>query len=485
MRKINFIFILLPILGLSCQPTQSSNEATDGPFPYNILWIISDDLGIELGCYGNPLVHTPSIDQLATEGVLYENFFTVSPVCSPSRSAFITGLYPTQVQAHHHRTMNPQPLPDSIQILPAYFQEAGYFTFNQSGRDSLKAGKEDYNFQTDFQYDGTDWTQRQKGQPFFGQIQIYPPHRVFVADSIHPIPLDQVKLPPFYPDHPLARKDWALYLESVQAVDRKVRKIIERLKREGLYENTIIFFFGDHGRPHVWDKQFIYDGGIHAPLIIRHPAASDQTVSQELVSSVDLAPTTLLMANLKTPKYLSGQDFWQPEHEERPYIYAQRDRTGDAMDRSRTIRTKRYKYILNLMPEQPYIQLSSYKKGQYPVFSLLKVLHEKEQLTEAQALRMANRKPKIEFYDLVNDPYELNNLAYQANYAERIQTLSEIMDTCLVRYDSAYQTEPAQFTKAAKDASHQSFLNAMKSRGWPTDISDEALLKLWEAYLLK
>ena len=128
-----------------------------------------------------------------------------------------------------------------------------------------KQGNLDYNFKTDFKYEGTDWSQRNTDQPFFGQIQIFDPHRNFTPDSKKSVDPEKVNIPAIYPDHPLVRKDWALYLEAVQVMDRLLGKVIQRLKEDGLYENTIIVFFGDHGRPHVWDKQFLYDGGNFMP----------------------------------------------------------------------------------------------------------------------------------------------------------------------------------------------------------------------------
>jgi len=238
---INLLIIGLSIFSWGCSPST--------PSPPNILWIIADDLSLELGCYGDALVKTPYLDGLAAEGVMYRNAFSTAPVCSASRSAFNTGMYQTSIGAHQHRTHFKEGLPEGIKILSHYLQEAGYFTSNGSGNKTDKKGKTDFNFLVDNPFDGGDWSQREQGQPFFAQIQIFDPHRPFVGDPENPIDPAKVQLPPFYPDHALTRKDWALYLESIQVLDKKVGGIVNRLGKQGLAYNTIVFFFGDHGRP--------------------------------------------------------------------------------------------------------------------------------------------------------------------------------------------------------------------------------------------
>ncbi|MEM9986689.1 MAG: sulfatase-like hydrolase/transferase, partial [Bacteroidota bacterium] len=208
----------------------------------NILWINADDLGRELACYGHPVVQTPNIDRLAKQGVRYTNAYANTPVCSPSRSSLITGAYPTAINCQDHRTINMTELPNGIRPITKYFREAGYFVSNGSGLDMSKSGKRDYNFVPDIIYEGSDWSQRADGQPFFAQVQIKYPHRTFVNSSSHPIDPDEVVLPGCYLDHPLLRADWARYLESVQACDSIVGYILDRLEEEGLAENTIVFF---------------------------------------------------------------------------------------------------------------------------------------------------------------------------------------------------------------------------------------------------
>ena len=248
--------------------------AVDAADRLNVLWIIADDLSPELGCYGYEGVSTPNIDRLAAEGIRYDLAFSTSPVCSASRTAFITGKYQTEVGGHHHRTWNMQPLPKGVRPVTEIFRDAGYFASNGSGNglaETLRRGKVDYNFVHDAKtiFNGTDWRQREDGQPFFAQIQIKEPHRNFVMANVE---RPGVKIPAFYPDHPVTRVDWGNYLASIEKLDERVGEVVERLKRDDLYESTAIIFFGDHGRPHMRGKQWLYDGGIHVPLIVRVPS---------------------------------------------------------------------------------------------------------------------------------------------------------------------------------------------------------------------
>ena len=252
-------FLLLPV-----------TNATGQEQP-NILWINCDDLGRELACYGNPDVYTPNMDKLATEGVRYTKAYANAPVCSASRSSQITGMYPSAINCLYHRTIEKHQLPSGIVPVMEIFRKAGYFCTNGWAHAMHKKGKEDYNFIGKDYFDGTDWKERKEGQPFFAQVQIHEPHRTFVKDESHPQDPEKVKLPECYPDHPLIRADWANYLESVQVADQRVGKIMDRLEEEGLADNTIVILFGDHGRPHLRDKQWLYEGGLAIPLIVRYP----------------------------------------------------------------------------------------------------------------------------------------------------------------------------------------------------------------------
>ncbi len=227
----------------------------------NILWLIAEDLSPDLGCYGTHHVHTPNIDRLAREGTRFTHAFATAPVCSASRSALMTSMYQTSIGAHQHRTDPKGPLPDGIRVITEQFREAGWFTCNQAGTNREQAGKTDLNFTAGELFDGIDWAERSSGQPFFAQVNFSETHRNFTRDPDRPVDPDQVDLPPYYPDHPVTRRDWADYLECAQNLDRKIGAVLARLEEEGLAEDTIVFFFGDHGRAHVRGKQFLYEGG--------------------------------------------------------------------------------------------------------------------------------------------------------------------------------------------------------------------------------
>jgi uncharacterized sulfatase len=373
----------------------------------NIIWLVAEDLSPDLGCYGLTLVKTPNLDRLASQGVRFTHAFATCPVCSPSRSGFITGMYQTSIGADHHDTMekNKLHLPHGISTLPDLLYDAGYFVdFN---------GKTHFNFK----YEGIaikdrDMSERGVNQPFFLVLQTKHTHRPFTRDTKHPIDPSKIDLPPCYPDHEITRRDWADYLEDVQHLDDWVGQQMEWLASNNLLDNSVVVFFGDHGRPHVRGKQFLYDEGLKVPLIITGFGKQKQKpeVSGKLVSLVDLAPTMLEIAGLKVPEYMHGLNLFSET--DRKYIFATRSRMGDAIDKMRSVRTKDYLFIKNYMPGKPWMQLSSYKKRSYPVFTLLQLLHEREMLTDSQNYFMTHTKPVYELYNLKDDPYQLHNLAY-------------------------------------------------------------------------
>jgi len=411
----------------------------------NILWILSEDISPDLSCYGTPAVQTPNLDNLARAGIRFTNAFTTGPVCSPSRSAMITGMYQTSIGAHHHRSHRDDgyTLPEPVRLITEYFREAGYFTANvtTAAPGVQGSGKTDFNFQFKNAFDGNDWNQRKPDQPFFAQLSINVTHRGGHWKNLHekldnPVDPDKIKLPPYYPDHPVARQDWATYLNSIQLMDQYVGKILKRLDDEGLMDNTVVIFIGDNGQCHVRGKQWLYDGGIHIPLIIRWPGKLEAgQVCDYMVSAIDISATALKIAGITPPKYMEGLAFLEPDAKglwkpvsKREYIIAARDRCDETIDRIRCVRTKRYKYIRNFMPERPYTQKNRYKEQSYPMLGLMKELHAQGKLTPVQALFMAPRKPDEELYDIQNDPYEINNLAAEPSHQKTLNKMRAILD---------------------------------------------------------
>lgn len=462
----------------------ASKAASSKP---NILWIVANDLSTDLGCYGNSQVSTPNLDQLAREGVIYGNFFTVGAVCSPSRSALITGMYSVSINSHNQFTKYKMPLPDPVVPVTEYFQDAGYFVANSRGTQMDNTGYyTGYNFVHDAEdlFDGTDWRKKSPDQPFFAQVHLTYAHRPFESDPSHPVDPDKVVVPPYYPDHPLARKDWALYLETVQLLDRQIGDILDRLEKDGLADNTVVFFFADHGRPHVRGKQFLYDGGIHTPLIVRWPGhLSPGTGNGRLISNVDLAPTAMNLAGIEIPEYLQGRDFLGKTSTPRAYVFSMRDRCDGTLDRIRSVRTKDFKYIRNFYPEKSYTQFNAYKKWAYPVLTLMQVMYKKGELTPGQARFMALDRPSEELYDLRNDPFEMTNLADQPDYQESLKEFRGVLDRKLKEVDTGkYPEDPAEIIDAQMIMSKE-FDEHLKSMGLDPEISDEDFLKYWEKEL--
>jgi N-sulfoglucosamine sulfohydrolase len=455
----------------------------------NILWLISEDTCPDLACYGQRQVKTPNLDKLAGEGALFTNAFVTAPVCSASRSAFLTGMYQTSIGAHHHRSHrnDTHTLPPPAMLLTEYFRRAGYFRCNCAGLNYKQPGKTDWNFMTmTLPFDGTDWSQRRTGQPFFAQINFSLTHRDFRRDKKNPIDPEKVELPPYYPDHPLARRDWADYLESIQLLDTEIGVALRWLEKEGVAENTIVMYVADHGRPHVRDKQWLYEGGIHVPMIIRWPGhLQPGMVVDDLVSAVDWAPTFLSLAGIAVPPSMQGRVFANVGDQRQKYVFAARDRCDGTVDRIRCVRSARYKYIRNYFPERPYTQFNAYKKLQYPMLTLMQVLYQQGRLTPAQEKFMAAGRPKEELYDLQEDPHELRNLAEDLKSARILKEHRKKLQEWIQKTgDQGEKPENPQVLAYWQNEMMQSYRQQMTDRGLSPDISDEEYLKWWEKRLL-
>ena len=452
----------------------------------NVLWIVLDDLGPEIGCYGMPHVSTPAMDRLCSEGVRYTRCFSTSPVCSSSRSAIVTGMYQTSIGAHHHRTRKMKPLPEGVQTVMQQFGDAGYFVCDLKPPGVKGKAKRDYNFITnDDLFDGDDWSQRREGQPFFAQVQIHEPHRPFVHDQ-DPERAAKLTLSAKYPDHPVARADMADYLATIENGDKHVAAILERLEAEGLRENTLIMLFGDHGRPHVWGKQWLYDEGLHTPLIIAGPMISNPgTSSDSLVSLIDVAPTCLRAANITPHARTEGVNILAADFKGREFVFGARDRCGEAADRIRSIRDSRYKYIRNFYPDRPYTQISSYKVLSYPVVTLLEVLHAQGKLGPDADRMMQKTRPAEELYDLQSDPDELHNLAENPEHESTLQRMRTQLNQWIET--SGDQGSIREGDQAYQDAiiaeKRKWYESTQRKRGLDPDASAEQYLEWWQKEL--
>jgi arylsulfatase A-like enzyme len=418
-----------------------ATSASPGNRRPNILWLIAEDFGQHLGCYGAKEVWTPNLDRLAVEGVRYTRFFTTAPVCSPSRSAFMTGMYQTTIGAHNHRSHRDDgyPLPSGVRVLSDWFRDAGYFTANvrllPEKCGFRGTGKTDWNFTYSGQpYDSDNWNDLRAHQPFYAQINFNETHRAFKAPKrADPA---KVEIPPYYPDHPVTRADMAAYLDSATELDRKVGLILQQLEEDGLADNTIVVFFGDNGQCHVRGKQFCYEEGLLVPLIIRWskglptPAHFKSGAADDrLLVAIDLAPTMLDLAGAKIPEKMEGKPFLgNRAGAPREYVIGARDRCDETVFRLRTVRDKRYRYIRNFTPDRPFLQKNDYKERSYPVWNLLKELDKEGKLTSAQKFLTAPTMPEEELYDLDSDPHEIANLAESAEHQETLKRLRTVLE---------------------------------------------------------
>jgi N-sulfoglucosamine sulfohydrolase len=455
----------------------------------NILWLISEDTSPDIGCYGNPLVKTPNLDRLATQGTRYASAYATCPVCSPARSAFMTGMYQTSIGAHNHRSHRDDGyrLPAPVKVITEYLREAGYFVSNGRGTQWDRGGKTDWNFNPASKpFGGTDWRERKPGQPFLAQYNFSMTHRNFKRDPQRPIDPGRVEVPPYYPDTALTRRDWADYLESLQVLDTQIGALLQRLDDDGLAENTIVVYHGDHGRPHVRGKQWCYEGGIRVPMIVRKPdGAGAGGVSENLVSLIDLAPTMMAWAGIEPPSHLQGQAFDGPAAKPRDYIVAARDRCDETVDRIRCIRKGRYKYIRNFYPERPYLQFNAYKKKQYPTVSLLEMLHAEGKLTPAQAAFMASTRPKEELYDLEADPHEVKNLAGDATQEKTLAHLRALLDAWIANTgDQGAIPEPKALTAHWNEEAQERHERMLRTRGMNLDSTPKQHVAYWEKRLM-
>ena len=402
----------------------------------NFLWLIGDDAGPALGCYGTKEVWTPNLDRMAADGVRYTRFYTTAPVCSPSRSAFMTGMYQTTIGAHNHRSHRDDghALPGGVRVLSEWFRDAGYFTANvvamPEGAGFRGTGKTDWNFTPPGKpFDTNQWADLKGRQPFFAQINFREPHRPFKSPKrADPA---KVEIPPYYPDHPTTRADMAAYLDSVTALDGMVGQVLQQLEKDGLADNTVVIYFGDNGEAHVRGKQFLYEEGLHVPLIIRWPRGipaparfKPGTVDDRLLMAIDLGPTMLALAGADVPPKMEGRPFLGDRAgPPREYVFGARDRCDETVFRLRAVRDNRYRYIRNFTPDRPFLQANDYKERSYPVWNLLKDLNAQGKLTPPQAALCAPTMPEEELYDLEADPHEIRNLAKEPEHQATLKRL--------------------------------------------------------------
>jgi N-sulfoglucosamine sulfohydrolase len=466
----------LTLLALVLSGTLSAKEPSAAKPALNFLWLIAEDFSPHLGCYGETLVQTPNLDRMAEEGMKFTRAFTTAPVCSPSRSAFMTGMYQTTIGAHHHRSHldDGYQLPAPARLITERMREAGYFTANlvelPGALGFQGTGKTDFNFYLpsgptapkpkdprnhQSAFDSSRWSDLKSHQPFLAQINFKETHRPFHGPTrIQP---DQVQVPPIYPDHPVTRADWARYLDDACELDRKIGAVLQALKDEGLAEHTVVLFMADHGMAHVRGKQFCYDDGLRIPLLIRWPDAhplpagfQPGTTSDRIIEAIDIAPTLLSLVQKPKPDGMQGRIFLGPFSEPpREFAFAARDRCGEALFRLRTARDSRFRYIRNFMPEVPFFEPSKYKETAYPVWNLIQELGKAGRLTPWQESFYLQPLPTEELYDMDADPWSQNNLVSSQDPAHQqaLARLRGALDRWLAESDDQGRfPEPPEVT---------------------------------------
>lgn len=407
----------------------------------NILWISCEDISAHLGCYGDPHAITPNLDRLATEGVRYTNAFTTAGVCAPCRSGIITGMYQTTLGTQHMR--GHAQLPPEVKPFPTYLRQEGYYCTNNS--------KQDYQFETpedvwDESSKNAHWRKRPNpDQPFFAVFNFTGCHEsgIASAEKYREVTKDLdpsqrqdamalTTFPPYYPETPDAREDWKRNYELITAMDAWAGDLVSQLKEDGLYENTIILYWSDHGVGLPRAKRWLYDSGTRVPLIARIPESfrvegqgMPGTVTDQLVSSIDYGPTVLNFAGIKIPSYMQGIPFLgENATTQREFVFGARDRMDERYDIIRMARDKRYKYIRNYEPLKTYYQyMNTPEKGK--TMADLRRLHEAGKLAPAAEYYFSPNKPVEELYDTWNDPHEINNIADDPKYVATLKTLRQ------------------------------------------------------------
>lgn len=421
----------------------------------NILWITAEDMSPTLGCYGDDYATTPHLDRFAEQSTRYSHAFATAAVCSPSRACLIHGVAATTQGTHPMRSL--LPLPTDMKGLPALLRDAGYYTCNNVKTDYNTASEpEIVEASWDESSATADWRDRADGKPFFSVINLMTSHQSrtmvwpyeqfqseiqsqLMAGEIHSPAAAPV--PPYYPDTPLVRKTIARYYDCVTVMDKQVGQILADLQRDGLADDTIVFFYSDHGSGMPRHKRVLYDSGMRVPLMIRFPDRYKTSAPTEaggwtdrLVCFADFLPSVLSLAGIQSlPDYVTGQPFLGPlQTTPREYVFGHRDRVDEIIDKARSVRSKRYLYIRNFMPHRGWNQQNAWC-DQGAIRADFYALAESGQATAAQAQYLNARRPREELYDCETDPLNLNNLADSPKHQPTLREMQLTLARELVR----------------------------------------------------
>lgn len=449
---------------VACQSPRDSDIEEFSPldptleldFRPNILWLVAEDLGPYIPAFGDSTIETPNLDRLAHEGVRYTNVFSPSGVCSPSRAALATGMYPTRIGAHNMQIgnipaqfrSNPQIMafiqkympegldpyevvpPPEVKLHAEYLRREGYYTTNN--------WKEDYQFAApvtawDESSQTAHWRNRPEGAPFFSIFNFMVTHESQIwekaNDSLWVESDLEVPIPPYLPDTDVVRTDIRRMYSNIKEMDDQVGHLLHQLEEDGLLENTIVVWYTDHGGSLPRQKRLLYDSGLRVPMMIRFPGGQDAGKTDDrLISFIDFKPTLLSISGIEPPAYVDGQAFLgrYKAQESRRYIHAAADRFDEHRDRIRAVRDDRFKYLRNLNTDQGYYLPLSFRE-QMPTMQELLRLRDAGLLDEAQSQWFRTEKPQEELFDTEADPHELHNLAGDPAYAD---ILAELRAEC-------------------------------------------------------
>ena len=396
----------------------------------NILWISSEDNGPHLGCYGDEYAISPNLDALAEKGMRYLRASSNAPVCAPARTTIISGIYPPSTGAEHMRSQTS--LPEEMKMFPVYLRELGYYTTN--------AAKEDYNLvKTGQVWDQSNgkahWKNREEGQPFFAVFNSTISHESKIRneiedeDRIHDPA--KARVPAYHPDTPEVRKDWAQYYDRITMMDEELGKRLDEIDEAGLADDTIVFYWGDHGSGMPRNKRWPYNSGLHVPMIVhfpekwKHLAPEEYEVggtSDRMVGFIDLAPTMLSIVGIEPKEWMQGGAFAGEHQAEAPeFSYGFRGRMDERIDLVRTVMDQRYVYLRQYMPHRIYGQYIDYMFQTTTTKQWHDMYHAGE-LNEAQS-HFWKQKPAEELYDLESDPDEVKNLVGSEEHSEILEKM--------------------------------------------------------------
>ena len=434
------ILLLVPVLVPGCTRSNDVSALGDAALP-NILWITAEDMSADLGAYGDAYATTPTIDRLAREGVRYTNAFATAPVCSPARFTLLTGVYATTAGTQGLRSQTS--IPAGIRGFPTYLREIGYYTTNNVKTDYNTADEPRLIAESwDESSGAAHWRGRGEGQPFFAVFNLMHTHqsRISFLDTdfaelegkLGRHDPARVPLPPYYPDDPDVRRTLARYYDAVSAMDERVGEILAELEEDGLVDDTIVFFYADHGTGLPRGKRVLYDSGLHVPLVIRFPEkwrhlapGEPGTTTDRLISFVDFAPTVLRIVGLDVPAHVQGLPFLgEDSARERTWVFGSRDRVDEAREVSRSVRDARYLYLRHYHPHRSWNQ-PEFFSDQAPIRRAITRRALEGTLNEAQMTYAGPVKPMEELFDTVEDSHQIRNLAASGEFDDVLRRMRD------------------------------------------------------------